>query len=130
LQRAQQFDLRRRRQFADLVEEQRAAIGLDELAVVLFGAPVNEPFSWPNRNRLDQVFRHGAAIDRDEGLGAARAAAMNGAGDQFLADAGFRLDQNRDGRVRGFFSRAQHRAHRVRTGDDVGDGERCRRGRA
>ena len=34
---AQQLDLRVERQFADLVEEQRAAIGLDELADVLLG---------------------------------------------------------------------------------------------
>ena len=37
LQRAQQFDLCCQRQFADLVEEQRAPGGLDELAHVAFG---------------------------------------------------------------------------------------------
>ena len=37
LQRAQQLDLRLERQFADLVEEQRAAVGFGELADVLVG---------------------------------------------------------------------------------------------
>ena len=49
LQRAQQFDLRRERQLADFVEEQRAAVGLDEFAGMRSVAPVKEPFSWPNR---------------------------------------------------------------------------------
>ena len=39
LQRAQQLDLSLERQFADLVEEQRAAVGLGELADMLVGGP-------------------------------------------------------------------------------------------
>ncbi len=37
LQRAQQLDLQIERQFADFVEKQRAAIGLDEFSDVFFG---------------------------------------------------------------------------------------------
>ena len=37
LQRAQQLDLRRQRQFADLIEKQRAAVRFDEFADVLLG---------------------------------------------------------------------------------------------
>ena len=97
LQRSQQFHLRRRRQFADFVEEQRAAVGLDEFAGVLFGGAGEGALLVPEQNRLDQIFWHGAAIDRNERLGAARAAAVDGACDQFLADAGFAFDQHRDG---------------------------------
>ena len=63
---AQKLHLGRRRQFADFVEKQRAAGGFDEFAVVALGGAGERAFSWPNRHRLDQVFRHGAAIDRDE----------------------------------------------------------------
>ena len=96
LQRAQQLDLRGRRQFADLVEEQRAAVGLDEFAGVLFGGAGEGAFLVAEQNQLDQVLRHGAAIDRDEGLGAAGAGAVDGARDQLLADAGFAFDQHRE----------------------------------
>ena len=58
LQRAQQLDLRRQRQLADLVEEQRAAVGLDELAGVLFGGAGEGALLVAEQNRLDQVLRH------------------------------------------------------------------------
>ena len=58
LQRAQQLDLRGRRQFADLVEEQRAAVGLDELAGVLVGGAGEGAFLVAEQNRLDQILRH------------------------------------------------------------------------
>ena len=46
--------------------------------------------------RFDQIVGDGAAIDGDERLRAAVAAALDGARDQFLADAGFAFDQDRD----------------------------------
>ncbi len=73
LQRAQQLDLRGERQFADLVEEQRAAVGLDELAGVLVGGAGEGALLVAEQDRLDQILRHGAAIDGDERLGAALA---------------------------------------------------------
>ena len=49
LEDAQQLGLDRRRDLADLVEEQRAAVGELEPAVLAPPiAPVNAPFSWPN----------------------------------------------------------------------------------
>ncbi len=49
LQRAQQLRLRVGRHVADLVEEQRAAVGLLELAdIARRPAPVKAPFSCPN----------------------------------------------------------------------------------
>ena len=66
-----------------------------------------------------------AAIDRDEGLRAARARAVDRARDQLLAGAGFAFDQHRDGGGRRFLGRAQHRPHGGRAGDHVGDGERA-----
>ncbi len=125
LQGAQQLHLRRQRQFADLVEEQRAAVGLDELAGVLLGGAGEGTLLVAEQDRLDQVLGNGAAIDGDKGLGLARARAVDGAREQFLAGAGFAFDQHGDGGTRRFLRRAQHRLHGARTGDDVGDGKRA-----
>ena len=49
LEHAQQLGLHGRRHVADLVEEERAAVGLLEAAAAPLGAaPENAPFSWPN----------------------------------------------------------------------------------
>ena len=50
---AQQLRLQRRRQLADLVEEQRAAVGQRERAVARATAPVNAPRSWPKNSLPD-----------------------------------------------------------------------------
>jgi acyl-CoA reductase-like NAD-dependent aldehyde dehydrogenase len=47
-QHPQQARLQRRRHVADLVEEQRAAVGLLEAADMAPGRPVKAPASWPN----------------------------------------------------------------------------------
>ena len=96
LHRAQQLDLHVERQFADFVEEQRAAMRLDELAGVLFGGAGEGALLVAEQDALDEVVRDGAAIDGDERLRAPVAGALDGARDQFLADARFALDQDRD----------------------------------
>jgi hypothetical protein len=65
---AQQFDLRRHRQLADLVEEQRAAGGFDEFAEVLLGRAGEGALLVAEQDRLDEIVGNGAAIDRDERL--------------------------------------------------------------
>ena len=77
------------------------------------------------QDRLDQVLRQRAAIDRDERPGAARAAAVDGACDHFLADAGLAFDQHGDGGGGRLLGGAQHAAHGGRAGDDVGEAERA-----
>ncbi len=47
LQDAQQLGLDGRRHLADLVEEERAAVGELEAPFRLLTAPVNAPLSWP-----------------------------------------------------------------------------------
>ena len=86
---AQELDLRRRRQFADLVEEQCAARGLDEFSDMALGRAGERALLVAEQDRLDEVLRHGAAIDRDERFCPPLAGAVDGARDQFLADAGF-----------------------------------------
>ena len=74
-------------------------------------APVNAPFSWPNSIDFDEIVGDRAAVDRDEGLRAPLAGAVDGARDQFLADAGLAFDQHRDGRGGGLLGGAQHGLH-------------------
>ena len=107
---AQQLDLHVGRQVADLVEEQRAGMGLDELAGVLFGGAGEGALFVAEQDALDEIVRDGAAIDRDERLRAPLAGALDGARDQFLADARFAFDQDRDVGGRGLLRRAGRRA--------------------
>ncbi len=75
------------------------------------------------QDRFDEIVRNRAAVHRDERLGLALAAAVDGAREQFLADAGFALDQHGNRRGCGFLRRAQHPGHRLAAGDDVGEGQ-------
>ena len=88
-------------------------------------APVKAPFSWPNRIDSTSLSGHCAAIHRDEGLGTARAAAVDRARDQLLADAGFAFDQHRYRRGRRLFRRLEDWLHRRRSCDHVGDRQRA-----
>ncbi len=53
---AQEFHLRRRRQFADLVEKQRAAGGLDEFADMALGGAGERAFFVAEQNRTRRGF--------------------------------------------------------------------------
>ena len=83
---AQQLDLGGRRQLADLVQEQRAARSLDELAGMAVGRAREGALLVAEQERLHQVVRDGAAIDRHERLGAPLAGAVDRPRDQLLAD--------------------------------------------
>src|SRR5262245_11547320 len=88
LERAEQLHLRGQRQLADLVQKQRAAMGLDELAGVPLGRAREGALLVAEQDRLDEIVGDRAAIDRDERLCLALAAAMDGAREHLLADAG------------------------------------------
>ncbi len=121
LQRAQQLHLRVQRQLADLVEEQRAAVRLDELAGVLFGRAGEGALLVAEQDRFDQVLRQRAAIDGDERLAAAIGAALDGARHQFLADARLAFDQHRNVRFGGALGEANGARHALDLGDDVAE---------
>ena len=59
------------------------------------------PLFVAEQDRLDQVGGQGTAVDCHEGLAAAVRCPVQGAGDDFLADAAFAGDQDRDGRLCG-----------------------------
>src|SRR4029077_904703 len=105
---AQEARLQLGRHVADLVEEQRAALGLLE-------APAPQRLRARERAALvaeqlglEQVLRHGRGVDGDEGLGDARAVTVQRARDQLLAGAGFTRDQHRRARLREPPDRAEY----------------------
>src|ERR1039458_3185260 len=94
LQDAHQFDLRSRRHVADLVQKNRAAIRLFKPAdAPRFRAGERAAFV-AEQFALQQSFGNGRAIDGDERRAGPVAELVNGAGDEFLAGAGFATNQN------------------------------------
>src|SRR5262245_52244252 len=94
LQCAQQFDLQGRARLADLVQKDRPAFGLLEQAFLICDRAGEAPSRVAEELGFEQRFGQRAAIDRDEGLRRARAVAVYGAGDQFLARTRFADDQH------------------------------------
>ena len=119
--RAQQLHLRVHRQLADLVEEQRAAVRLDELADVLVGRAGEGALLVAEQDRFDQVLRQRAAIDGDERLAAPIGGALDGARHQLLADARLAFDQHRNVRLGGALGEANGARHALDFGDDVAE---------
>ena len=85
LQYAQQLDLQRQRHVADLVEEQRAAVGSQEQAFVLADRAGEGAASVTEQLALQQLLRQRAAVDRHERLVGTRAGLVHGVGEKLLA---------------------------------------------
>ena len=114
LNRAQQLALHRQRKVADLVEEQRAAVGrLKEAFAVVVGAG-ERALAIAKELGFEQLLRDGAAVDWHEGHRAAHAHFVNGARHQFLAGSRFAADQHRRHAARHFLDQRAHLLHRHR----------------
>jgi hypothetical protein len=120
LQHAQQLHLQRGRHVPDLVEQQRAAVGLLEQALVV-GVRVGEgAFHVAEQLGFEQRFGNGAAIDRDEGLVGAGAGAVDGARQQFLAGARVAAQQHRGVRLGDHARLGQQLRHAIAAAHDLG----------
>ncbi len=119
LQHPQQPHLRRLRQLADLVEQQRAAVRALEPAAPPPGGAREAPLLVAEQLGVDQFGRDRAAVHaRERTLRAARAH-VHGAGDHLLARAG--LPQQQHGEVgAGHHLHALHHAAQSRLGADDG----------
>ena len=95
LKEAQQLDLQRQRDVADLVEEQRAAVGQLDLAVGGLDRAGERALLVAEQLALEQVLGDRRAIDGDE-LALAAARFVNRAGEQFLAGAAGAEQHHRD----------------------------------
>ena len=94
LEKPQQLDLHALVKLADLVEEERAAIGdLEEPLAVHIGTGEG-PLAMAEELALDQVLGQRAAVDRDERAAGAIALLVEAARDQFLAGPGLAQDHD------------------------------------
>ena len=85
LQHAQDLGLRLRAHVADFVEEDRAAVGLLELADLLLGRAGERALLVAEQLRLDQLLGNRGAVHLHEPLAAAQAVAVDRARDELLA---------------------------------------------
>ena len=100
LEHAEQLRLQFERQLADLVEEQGAGLGFLEIAGVAFGGAGKCAARVTKQLRLDQRRCDRGAIECQVGLVAAHTDPMEVVANEFLAGAGFALDQQRERAVR------------------------------
>ena len=104
---------------ADLVEEDRALVGLRELADLVADRAGERAGRVAEQLAFQQRLGHRPAGDFDERLLAAAAAAMNGPGQQRLARAAFAGDQHGRLRVGDAIDHVEHALHAVIVADDV-----------
>lgn len=96
LERAKQLGLQVGRHFADLVEQDRASAGLCEVAPVVGVRPGKGAGQVTEELTFEQVVGYCRTVDGNEGSGRTPAFLVDRAGDQFLTDAGFTLEQHRE----------------------------------
>lgn len=94
LQHPQQSGLQGKRHIADLVQQQGAAVGLQQLAAhALLARAGKTAAAVPEKLTLDQAFRDRRAVDGDERLAAPLTGLMHSLGEGFLATAGLAAQQ-------------------------------------
>ena len=119
LQHAQELDLQRQRHVADLVEQERAAVGGLEQPLVRLHRPRERAAGVTEQLGLEKLRRDRPAVDRDERLVPARARAMNRAREELLAGARFAVDQDARVGVGHELGLAQEVFHQRAAGDDA-----------
>ncbi len=116
---AEQLRLERLREGTDLVEEDRAAMGEMELALL---GPDGARESAPHvaeELALEKVGRDRGAVDRDQTRASPRAIEVDRARDELLARSAFPRDQDRSVGAGDLSHDIEDRAHRGREPDDV-----------
>jgi hypothetical protein len=119
LQEAEQLDLGRRRDLADLVEEQRAAVGLVKPPLAPRRRAGERAALVTEQLALEQRLGERGAVQTDERTGGAGGVAVEGRRDQLLAGAALAADEHRRARRRDLQDRVEHRAHGRARSDDV-----------
>ena len=112
LQHAQHLGLRLEAHVADFVEEDRALVGLLELADLPIGGAGERALLVTEQFGFDQLVGNGGAIDLHELAVAPQALAMDRARHQLLADAALAPDQDRGVGRRRLLNRAADRGQR------------------
>ncbi len=127
LQEAQQLGLQRRRDLADLVEEQRPPLGHLDPPRLIADRAGERPLGVSEQLARQQLLRQRRAVGDHERARGARALAVDGARQDALAGAVLAGDE--DGRVAGGDARRglEHRVHRGRAAADLDVGRPRRR---
>jgi hypothetical protein len=112
LQHAQQLHLQRQRQLADLVQEERAALGERDAAAPAARRARERAAHVAEQLALQQRLGDGAAVHRDERARGARRAAVDEAREHLLAGARLALQQHRRVARRDALARPHDGGHR------------------
>ncbi len=121
LQDAQNLGLRVHAHGGDLVEEERAAVGDFEEAFLGGDGGGERALDVAEERGLEQLGGHGAGVDGDEGLVAARRVGVDGLGDELLAGAAFALDEDGGAAGRDLGDEVEDAQHGLALADDVGE---------
>ena len=119
LEEAEQERLHAQAHLADLVEEQRAAVRLLELAGLVAIRAGEAAFDVSEQFRFEQRLGQAGAVQGDEGPIGSRRVDVNGSRDQILADAALAGDQHLRLAGRRAARHRQHFQHRGAGRDDV-----------
>ena len=119
LQHAQELDLRGQVDVADLVEEQRAALGQLEAALLPLLRAGERALLVAEELGFDQALRQRGAADLDERLLGPQRVVVNGVRDELLAGARLAADEHRRVRRRHLRHLLVHLADRSAGPDDV-----------
>ena len=125
LQHAQQLDLHVGRQVADLVEEQRAAVGQLEAAEPPRDRAGERALLVAEQLRLEHAGRERGAVHAHERPRLARAVDVDRARDHLLAGPGLAAQEHRRRRLRHLLDARQDLAQRGRIADDRAEVERA-----
>src|SRR2546426_844976 len=119
LERPEHLRLRLQAHVADLVEEERAAVGELELAAAARQRARERPLLVAEELGLDQLLRDRGAVDLDKRLLAPRRPGVDGSSDQLLAAAVLAANQHAAGRRRGGGDLLAEPADRLALADDL-----------
>src|SRR5438876_2551035 len=126
LQNAQDLGLRLRPHVADLVEEERPAVGDLELALARRDRPREGALLVTEELALDQLARERRAVHLDERLRAPGAVVVERVGDQLLPCAARAADEDRQIGVRHLADHVEHALHRRALADQAPEAIRAR----
>ena len=119
LDHAQQLGLEHRRHVADLVEQERAAVGLEKQAAMVLARVGEGAATVTEQLALEQVLGNRGTVDGEERRLAARAGGVQRAGQHLLAGPALAQQQHRRVGVGGAQRQLQRAPHRGRFGDDL-----------
>src|ERR1019366_4927051 len=111
LQGAQELHLHRDGGLADLVEEERPALGLVKKPLFLLHGTGERAALVAEELRLEEIFGHGAAVDRDEGLSRAGRCLVDRAGHELFSGPRLTRDEDRRRRLADARDEVEKRAH-------------------